>query len=104
MYQKVNQQLQQIKLAMIKLELWSVDEPSVEKLASQMPFAYDTLTLEQWLQFIFIPKMTELVLHHEPLPTNFAVTPMAEQVWIGQVERQPLINAIRQLDELLSDR
>ena len=41
--------------------LWSAVTPSQEALASQQPFACDTLAFEQWLQFIFIPRLQALL-------------------------------------------
>ncbi len=51
--------------------LWQVDTPSDEALASQQPFAVDTLQPEQWLQWIFIPKMTLLCHSEAPLHVAF---------------------------------
>jgi hypothetical protein len=34
---------------------WSADTPSDEMLASTVPFAVDSMSFEQWLQWIFLP-------------------------------------------------
>ena len=39
------------------LGLWEDEAPSAEALASIEPFAVDTLSFSQWLQFIFVPKL-----------------------------------------------
>jgi len=39
-----------------QLNLWAADPPTPEALASEQPFAVDTLALEQWLQFIFFTR------------------------------------------------
>jgi uncharacterized protein YqcC (DUF446 family) len=56
------------------------------------------------LQFIFIPKMTELIAQRQPLPTNMALAPMAEHVWQGMHYGDVLIAQLQQFDTLLSQR
>ena len=60
--------------------LWSAVTPSQEALASQQPFACDTLDFEQWLQFIFIPRLQAL-LDSNTVPPPMQVQPMAEVTW-----------------------
>ena len=60
--------------------LWSAVRPSQEALASQQPFACDTLAFDQWLQFIFIPRLQTL-LESNTLPPPMQIQPMAEVTW-----------------------
>ena len=53
--------LQQLQLAMQKLDLWQVTPPAQEAFLSQEPFAIDTMSPEEWLQWIFIPRMFALL-------------------------------------------
>ena len=63
--------------------MWSAVTPSQEALASQQPFACDTLAFEQWLQFIFIPRLQAL-LKTNTLPPTMQIQPMAEVTWQGK--------------------
>lgn len=36
---------------------WSEQPPSPEALASTVPFAVDSMNFDQWLQWIFLPRM-----------------------------------------------
>jgi len=95
--------LQKIETELRALHWWSHQPPSVEALASTAPFACDTLTLEQWLQFIFLPRMQALVDGRLPLPGNCGIYPMAELAWAPLTEtHQPLLDAVIALDTLLS--
>ncbi|RPA62764.1 YqcC family protein [Shewanella frigidimarina] len=85
-------------------QLWSDTSPPVSALTSTAPFSCDVMAFEQWLQFIFIPKMTELVVQRQPLPTNMALAPMAEHVWQGMHYGDVLIAQLQQFDTLLSQR
>jgi uncharacterized protein YqcC (DUF446 family) len=97
----------EVEILIIKLEhslreamLWSSAYPSVEALNSKLPFALDTLFFEQWLQFVFIPKMTVIVHSKSALPDNFKLLPMAEQRF-GTAENKPkLMEVIKQIDSI----
>ena len=46
-----------IEAELRRLGLWDAAPPPAEALASTEPFAIDTLTPPQWLQFIFLPTL-----------------------------------------------
>jgi uncharacterized protein YqcC (DUF446 family) len=50
-----------IEAELRQLGLWDKLPPSQEALASDQPFSIDTLTLPQWLQFIFLPTIYQLL-------------------------------------------
>ena len=84
--------------------LWSDIAPSETALNSLVPFAIDTLTFSQWLQFIFIPKMSMLVQQNLPLPRTMLVLPMAEESFKNiAVDSAGLLVIIGRIDRLLSD-
>jgi uncharacterized protein YqcC (DUF446 family) len=83
---------------------WEGAAPSPSALRSTQPFAVDTLTFDQWLQWMLLPKMNDLLLHQLPLPDNCAIHPMAEEVYdqedAGAVR---LISIIAEIDTLLTE-
>src|SRR3546814_13147240 len=83
---------------------WSSVSPSAEALASVEPFAVDTLDFEQWLQWIFLPRMKAILENDLPLPNASGILAMAEMVYAqrpGQgIELQRLL---AQFDQLISD-
>ncbi|MEO0436254.1 MAG: YqcC family protein [Pseudomonadota bacterium] len=86
-----------------QLGLWSAKSPSASALASSQPFAIDTLKFEEWLQFVFLPRMYGLIEARQPLPVKCAIAPMAEEYFCGgQLPIGKLLNTLRSLDELLS--
>lgn len=77
-------------------------EPSPEALASTEPFAIDTLTFSQWLQFIFIPKMYYLI-DQKNLPSNCSIAPMAEEYFAhANFPASALVSHLKAIDKLLS--
>ena len=84
--------------------LWDELVPSESDLNSTVPFSIDTLTFSQWLQFIFIPKMSMLVQQNLPLPRTMLVLPMAEESFKNiAVDSAGLLVIIGRIDRLLSD-
>ncbi|MGL4476367.1 MAG: YqcC family protein [Shewanella sp.] len=94
--------LQQLQALMQELSLWQATPIDESALLSTAPFACDTMSFAQWLQFIFIPKMQQLLALGLSLPDAIALAPMAEQAWQGQAQYLPLIQFLQQLDEYLS--
>lgn len=77
-YATLSSQLDQLSDELHRLGLWATQPPSPEALSSTAPFCYDTLPFPQWLQWVFIPQMRQLIALQAPLPQNCAITPMAE--------------------------
>ena len=66
------------------LGMWSSEAPSAEALASQQPFCVDTLDFEAWLQWLFLPRMKQLLEMAGPLPAASGIRPMAEERYRGR--------------------
>ena len=67
-----------IEAQLRQLDLWDRVPPSAEALSSDQPFCVDTLSLPQWLQFIFLPTLYLMLEEDQPLPSRCGITPMAE--------------------------
>lgn len=88
-----------------KQSLWQATRPSESALSSTAPFAIDTLTFTQWLQFIFIGKMSHLLQFSLPLPQAMSVLPMAEEYFKSRSVNSAGITAIiGRIDLLLSEK
>jgi uncharacterized protein YqcC (DUF446 family) len=104
-HQQCSKLLVQLEQDLKQLQLWSEQAPSNDQLNSVQPFAVDTLAFEQWLQFIFIPKMTMLVNSQSQLPTSMAIHPMAEESFNQQNESfNALLTTIKQIDQLIANQ
>ena len=66
------------------LGCWSVESPAEEALASQEPFCVDTLDFDQWLQWIFLPRMKDIIEQDRPLPSVSGIRQMAEMVYVDR--------------------
>lgn len=101
-YDDVATLLLQLEAELRRLQLWEEQPPPAELLASTEPFCVDTLTLPQWLQFVFLPRMTELVGEARPLPDKCGIAPMAEEYFSGgDYTAGELIKLLVDIDERL---
>jgi uncharacterized protein YqcC (DUF446 family) len=92
-----------IEAQMRQLGQWDKVPPSAAALASDQPFCVDTLTLPQWLQFIFLPTLYRMMEAGEPLPSRSGIAPMAEEYFRGTgLMSAELEAALLKVDELLS--
>lgn len=62
-----------------RLEYWSDVPPSPRAMASQEPFAVDTLSLPEWLQWIYLQRLRAILEADADLPTGALVKPYAEE-------------------------
>lgn len=94
--------LAQLEADLQAANLWDKQTPKPAQLMSTQPFATDTLDFHQWVQFIMIPSLRQCVQQRKPLPTKIAVSPMAIEVWKGQLkEHRDIILTLKAIDELL---
>jgi uncharacterized protein YqcC (DUF446 family) len=92
-----------IEAQLRQLNLWRADLPSAQALASVEPFCIDTLDFPQWLQFVFLPRMHQLLGQNQPLPANCAIAPMAQTYFsVLNFASGELIALIDRLDQLLT--
>jgi uncharacterized protein YqcC (DUF446 family) len=96
----VAQQLLLIERELRVLDLWSVEPPAAEALNSCEPFCVDTLRFEQWLQWIFLPRMKAIVESDLPLPAVSGIHAMAEVAY-REARAVGLLEALRDFDALI---
>ena len=105
LYIAVAAELLDIQAEMAKLQLWEAERPSPAALASNEPFCIDTLSFNQWVQFVFLERMHDLIERREPLPAECAIAPLAEEFFRQQsIDARGLINKFRYVDDLISGR
>lgn len=98
------------QLLLIERELriqgwWDSVPPSPEALASELPFCVDTLSFEQWLQWIFLPRMTFMLEAGMALPTASGVQAMGEVAFRERLaQAKPLLGLLGEFDNLLEVR
>jgi uncharacterized protein YqcC (DUF446 family) len=54
-------------------DLWDPCRPAYSALSSTQPFCLDTLRFEQWLQWVFLPRMKHTLENTWPLPQKSGI-------------------------------
>lgn len=99
----VADQLLLIERELRKLDRWAAEPPAAEALASVEPFCVDTLALEEWLQWIFLPRMKALIEAGAGLPGASGIRAMAEEAFAGEgAKALGLLQALGEFDRLIA--
>ena len=98
----VADQLLLLEYELRRQQMWSEQPPGPAAMASQSPFCVDSMALEAWLQWIFVPRLTSLIETGSPLPERCAISPVAEIEYQPQGARlDGLMVILREIDRLL---
>lgn len=100
-HRQIAESLFDLERALRDLALWDHEPPSSRALASTQPFAVDTLEFYQWLQFLFIPRLFQLVEYRARLPESCSVAPMAEEYFRPRPEEGTEVIAVIERIDLL---
>jgi uncharacterized protein YqcC (DUF446 family) len=92
--------LEKLEAALRNADLWENVPPSNTALASNEPFAVDTLSCNQWLQWVFIPRMTQLIALKQRLPQHFELSPYVEEAMKHDRGVNIILGVTRELDNL----
>jgi len=97
------------QLLLIERELrllgwWQDASPSVEALSSVEPFCIDTLDFDQWLQWIFLPRMKAILEQNLALPNASGIVEMAQMVYASRAEEtRTLRELLARFDQLITE-
>ena len=104
MYQRTRLHLQNLQQTMERLALWQTLPPHEEAFLSDQPFALDTMSPTEWLQWIFIPRMYALLEAQAPLPSRIAISPYLEKALKEEAYLAELLRPIIEIEELLQQQ
>lgn len=99
----VRQSLFDIERALRESPFWQVVPPEDEAFNSTEPFCLDTMRPEEWLQWVFLPRMHAVLDSDLSLPAELALHPYFEDALEGTPEQTAaILLRIKQLDELFN--
>ncbi|WP_372778533.1 YqcC family protein [Litorivivens sp.] len=99
-YAEISSLLIDLEAVMRNSGLWASEPPAPEALASSQPFCVDTLALEEWLQFVFIPRIRAIVEAETTMPAKCEIKPVLEQAMSNP--SAALVSVIGRLDEAIT--
>jgi uncharacterized protein YqcC (DUF446 family) len=77
--------LLQVEAALRTGGKWETRQPPQAALGSPVPFCMDTLSFEQWLQWVFLPRMKRILEQRRPLPRKSGILSYAQDIWIKTI-------------------
>jgi uncharacterized protein YqcC (DUF446 family) len=82
---------------------WELEPPDSRDLGSAQPFCIDTLNFEQWLQWIFLPRMKRIIEQQKPLPASSGIYVYAhEYLRNSDFSSGSLLKLIKRFDDLIA--
>jgi uncharacterized protein YqcC (DUF446 family) len=82
---------------------WTTLPPTAQALASEQPFAVDSMAFEQWLQWLFLPRMRQMLEGGGALPGACGIQPMAEMVLVDRASQaRALLALLGEFDQLIA--
>ena len=78
---KVEAKIQEIEAEMKRVGMWRDDAPPPETRDVHTAFGQGTLAFEEWLQFIFLPRVRERISEGGKWPRNSQVGGQAFREW-----------------------
>lgn len=96
--------LKNLETEMRDVNLWETATPQASAFDSQLPFFYDTMSFNQWLQWVFVPRFRAILEGGHSLPGKCDVAPMAEEYFKEQdVYGDPIVGLLRRFDEAVNE-
>ncbi len=106
---KINRQLlvelNELEFALQRADLWSDQPPLPAQLLSNEPFCIDTLDFNEWLQWVFIARLQQMIEQgqFQSLPNRSDIAGMAEEVYKEQgAKLREILPILQEIDKLLN--
>jgi len=98
----VTQMIADIEAEMKKINLWQDEDLPPEKFEFRQAFAMDTMTFDQWLQFIFIPRVHDILDNNGSFPKSSSVAAQAVREFDGYTQASNLLHLLSEFDALFN--
>jgi uncharacterized protein YqcC (DUF446 family) len=100
-YQSAASHADRIERELRALNAWQSQPPSDEAFESQTAFFADTMTFYQWLQFVLLPRVRQIIEKRGTLPATSSVGAYAVRELDGLDEAGDLIQALAEFDDFI---
>jgi uncharacterized protein YqcC (DUF446 family) len=101
-YSLVAEKAGEIEAELKRLNRWSNEPLPPEYFESMGAFGSNTMTFEQWIQFVLIPRIDEIVISKGVFSSNSQLSRYAVRVFDGDTDADYLSDLLYQLDDLIN--
>jgi uncharacterized protein YqcC (DUF446 family) len=99
-YEVVDEKIKEIETEMKKIGMWQKEPLPSEVYRFSEAFAMDTMTFSQWLQFVFIPRVKDIIQNKEAFPSGSSVGTQAIREFDSFQEASRLVTLLCEFDSL----
>jgi uncharacterized protein YqcC (DUF446 family) len=100
---KVAETLLAIEASLKDMGLWEDVSPPESAFTSDQPFFIDTMRFPQWIQFVLLVRVSDILSFNLPLPVFSQIHPMAEEYFRARSHAaDELIAHLKAFDELIN--
>src|SRR5215469_12765383 len=99
-YEVVAAKLGEIEQEMKRVGLWQEQPLKPEQYNFSKAFAMDTMSYDQWLQFIFVPRVKEIISTRGKFPASSSVGAQAVREFDTYRNAERLITLLSEFDRL----
>jgi uncharacterized protein YqcC (DUF446 family) len=101
-YQTVDAKIAAIETEMKRIGMWQAEPLEPEQYDFRAAFGADTMAFEQWLEFIFIPHVREIIVTRGPFPSESHVAAQAVREFdTSGFDTARLQQLLQEFDDLL---
>lgn len=104
LYAFVSAKAKEIENELRRLNRWQTDPLPDEKFTDMGAFGTNTMSYEQWLQFVLIPRISEIIESKEAFPEESQLASYAIRYFDGDYDSGPLQRILYDLDLLINKK
>jgi len=101
---KVAERIAGIEAEMKRSGYWSAEPLPQKAYQFQQAFAMDTMAFSQWLQYIFIPRVHQILEEQESFPAESMVGAQAMRELDGDGKASQLLSLLGEFDDLVTGK
>ncbi len=99
----IRSKLEKIISEMRRISMWKVPKVTADQLEDIGAFGSNTMSFEQWLRWVFVPRVEGLLKSSGPWPKSSDVGVAALRNFDGQDDASGLVTLLCEFDELFKD-
>ena len=80
-YEAVEAAIDEVEAEMKRIGLWDIVEPTPQAIANGGAFGGQTMAFEQWLRWVFVPRVRQILAEKGQFPPSSQVSDQAFREW-----------------------
>ena len=101
-YERLANKADEIENELRRLNRWQHFPLSSDKFEDMGAFGSNTMTFEQWIQFVLVPRIDHIVLNKGELPADSMLATYAVRVFDGDPDASNIVGLLNEIDELIN--